>query len=234
MEPARPFENSHFARTAKFPALGFGAQDEFLAYMNENAEILAQRALYEQSLGSSDPAIIQPGTCAPCLRPVFFASPTAGAKLAPNGKRVPDFCSAMRCDCPSALSGQQRAMLHFILANGLLPWTRILLAGPPDAVDTRIATLAGSVVTADTPHGADFHLAISRTTRGDDFAAMSKTLLPGGRLIFTTPFDPETAYSWDLLQAARDAGFREAKAYLYWSEELGYLGTQNWIFRAIK
>jgi hypothetical protein len=234
MEPARPFETSHFARTAKFPAIGFGAQDEFLAYMNANAEILAQRALYEQGLGGSGAQITQPGTCAPCLRPASFTSLTTGAKLAPNGKRVPDWPTAMKCDCESALSGQQRAMLHFVLANGLLPWTRILLAGPADAVDTRIATLAGSVVAADTPHGTDFHLAISRMTRGDDFAAMSKTLLPGGRLIFTTPFDPETAYSWDLLQAARDAGFRDAKAYLYWSEELGYLGAQNWIFRAIK
>jgi len=125
-------------------------------------------------------------------------------------------------------------MLHFALANGLLPWSRVLLAGPPDAVDTRIAALAGTVVTADTPHDSNFHLAISRMQRPDSFASLAQALLPGARLIFTTPFDPETAHSWDIIQAARDAGFRDAKAYLYWSEELGYLGRANWIFRAIK
>ena len=32
----------------------------------------------------------------------------------------------------------------------------------------------------------------------------------------------------------REAGFRDAAAYLYWSEELGYLGPMNFIFRAVK
>jgi SAM-dependent methyltransferase len=85
-------------------------------------------------------------------------------------------------------------------------------------------------------------------------------LIDGGRFIFTVPFHfneastvpiPQAAMSfavapvmefrgvphrfgWDLLDLLKDAGFSDAAAYLYWSEELGYMGSMNFIFRAIK
>jgi hypothetical protein len=87
-----------------------------------------------------------------------------------------------------------------------------------------------------------------------------QTLIDGGRFIFTAPFHynaPATSlmqgeatafapmpvmefrgaahkFGWDILDLLKSAGFREAAAYLYWSEELGYLGSMNFIFRAIK
>jgi hypothetical protein len=91
-------------------------------------------------------------------------------------------------------------------------------------------------------------------------AEICGALVSGGRFIFTVPFHydqpktvlmPEDAmafateaplefrgqthkFGWDILDTLKQAGFKDAVAYLYWSEELGYLGSMNFIFRAIK
>jgi SAM-dependent methyltransferase len=92
------------------------------------------------------------------------------------------------------------------------------------------------------------------------FTEILRVLAPGGRFIFTIPFYFAEATSmlitmqdlsfarempmefqgsqhklgWDLLAFLTQAGFREATAYLYWSEELGYLGSMNFLFKAVK
>jgi hypothetical protein len=79
---------------------------------------------------------------------------------------------------------------------------------------------------------------------------LARVLMPGGRLIFTVPFHVNEAVSlcgageglragahkfgWDLLERLRKAGFSEAEALLYWSEELGYLGNMNFAFLAVR
>ena len=91
-------------------------------------------------------------------------------------------------------------------------------------------------------------------------AEIFRVLLAGGRFVFTIPFQFAAASSelmnpaafsfarelpmefrgaehqlgWDLLPMLRKIGFRQATAYLYWSEELGYLGNTNFIFKAVK
>jgi SAM-dependent methyltransferase len=91
-------------------------------------------------------------------------------------------------------------------------------------------------------------------------AEVARALVPGGRFIFTTQFlageaasrfIPQDAYAlmpqtpaeyredshrfgWDLLTMLSDAGFSDAAAYLTWSEELGYLGSMNFLFRATR
>jgi hypothetical protein len=235
------FANSHFARAPRFPAVELPAQADYLNYLNTQADMLERRALYEQGMGSVEAEITQAGTCAPCLRPARFTSATAGCKLAGNGKRVPHWPQAMRCDCEAGLTGRQRAMLHFVQANGLLAWSRVKLFGPPDAIDARIAALAGM---ASHGAGGGFHLAVgalqSPLQAGEELTTLAEALVPGGRLLFMAAFDPAAMHTshrqfgWDLLATMREAGFRGATAYLYWSEELGYLGGENWVFRGIK
>ncbi|MCF8143850.1 MAG: glycosyltransferase [Deltaproteobacteria bacterium] len=41
-------------------------------------------------------------------------------------------------------------------------------------------------------------------------------------------------FGWDLLDELRDLGFRDASAYLYWSDRFGYLGGEQLVFRAVK
>lgn len=91
-------------------------------------------------------------------------------------------------------------------------------------------------------------------------AAIARSLMPGGSFLFSTPFDVEaedtvlapgfadvpeadqplfasdTAHrlGWDLITRLHDAGFSDAAAYCYWSEELGYLGPYNMIFLAFR
>jgi SAM-dependent methyltransferase len=87
-----------------------------------------------------------------------------------------------------------------------------------------------------------------------------RVLVTGGRFVFTVPFQftaasselmnpaafsfapemptefrgVEHKFGWDLLRMLRAIGFRQASTYLYWSEELGYLGNTNFIFKAVK
>jgi hypothetical protein len=89
-------------------------------------------------------------------------------------------------------------------------------------------------------------------------AEICRTLVPGGSFVFTVPFylteartvpmQPGAVYgtggvmmesqvgahalAWDVLDRVLDAGFGNAAAYCYWSEELGYLGAFNLVFRA--
>jgi hypothetical protein len=95
---------------------------------------------------------------------------------------------------------------------------------------------------------------------GAALSELCRVLMPGGSFIFTVPFHLTNAQStpapadvlaeagdspaefwggvrslgWDLLDQLRAAGFRDAAAYCYWSEELGYLGPFNLVFRAVK
>jgi SAM-dependent methyltransferase len=87
-----------------------------------------------------------------------------------------------------------------------------------------------------------------------------RVLVPGGRLIFTVPFHftaRETvsrldnlvprngllpaevehdvhAIGWDIIDRLHDAGFEDAHAHTYWSNELGYLGSFKAIFMAVR
>lgn len=91
-------------------------------------------------------------------------------------------------------------------------------------------------------------------------AAVAHSLIPGGSFLFSTPFDVEAEESvmapgfegvaaadlplfsaeaahrlgWDLITRLREAGFSDAAAYCYWSEELGYLGPYNMSFLAFR
>ncbi len=91
-------------------------------------------------------------------------------------------------------------------------------------------------------------------------AEVARSLAPGGRFVFTVPFHADVlqtttssvAYSraeaslpsewtapvhtigWDVLDMLRDAGFVDPVSFLYWAEELGYMGPRNFIFSASK
>ena len=62
---ASAFEIASFARAPMFPALRFVSQAEFRDYVADNQGLLDARATYEQSLVTSEAAIVRPGTCAP-------------------------------------------------------------------------------------------------------------------------------------------------------------------------
>ncbi|WP_298285548.1 hypothetical protein [Acidocella sp.] len=103
---------------------------------------------------------------------------------------------------------------------------------------------------------ASCHFAISQDELQDieplqsALTELARVLVPGGRLIFTVPFyfgqsasvlTPGPAMragahqlGWDILRRLQDAGFSNAEALLYWSEELGYLGNMNFLFLAVR
>ena len=92
------------------------------------------------------------------------------------------------------------------------------------------------------------------------FSEVHRVLSPGGVFAFTVPFnamaertrtdlsraaapgrilpavsaEPVHEFGWDLPDTVRQAGFMDCIANCYWSEELGYLGTYNMAFLAIR
>ncbi len=250
--PPPAFESASFASAPNFPALRFTSQAEFQDYLGDSQSLLDAREAYEQSLGLREGDIVQPGTCAPCLRAACFTSAASGGVRLPDGRCVPNWREAMHCDCRERLNNRQRALLHFSLAAGLLPWTQLLLLGEPSALGLRLSGIAGAAARlgegADPPGAAAFQLAVAETNLHRAMAPamleeVSRRLVGGGRFIFTASFAPlmsasaeaETLpFGWDLLALLHQAGFSDAAAYLYWSEELGYLGPMNFIFRAVK
>jgi SAM-dependent methyltransferase len=88
---------------------------------------------------------------------------------------------------------------------------------------------------------------------------LRRVLVPGGQFVFTVPFRALAAHTvsrldglprvagrlptetggevhelgWDILSLLRAAGFTDARAHIYWSDELGYLGPFNMIVSAV-
>jgi hypothetical protein len=243
--------------------VGFRGFEQYVRWLQNAETLLAARRAREAARATRAPVLTLPGTCAVCLTPALFTAetqPGSGIPAArtPDGRIVPDWGSELVCDCADRLNGKARALLHMVQASGVAPWTRLLLAGPPSACDARLAALAGSVAAifgfggAEIPEAGSFHLVVSQDYlhRAADLPAaialVAGALMPGGRFIFTAAFDPAAQQSqppvppafhlfgWDLLDHLRNAGFSDAAGYLVWSEELGYLGTNQFIFRATR
>jgi SAM-dependent methyltransferase len=274
---------SSLVRSARFPAAGFKSHEAFQSYLRDHQSGLDAHYAYELSLATQEAYLICKGTCAPCLRPSTFVSSTQDGEAMPDGRRMPNWREQMRCDCEDRLIARQRALIHFLQATVLTPWTHLLLFGPPSEADRRLESLADattrvrrlrrSAASVNGPSGAlldapsaAFHAVVSQ-----DYlqfvppleAAVEeifRVLVPGGRFVFTIPFhftEPTSEFiakevlsfasetpteflgsghklGWDLLSLLMQAGFRDAAAYLYWSEELGYLGSMNFLFKAVK
>ena len=263
------FNAGDYAHSPGFPAMRFATQAAFEAFAGQAQSPLAARAAYEETLGARAPSLMQSGTCAPCLRATSFTSATAGGVVLRDGRCLPNWRETMACDCPDPLNNRQRALLHFVQAAGVLPWSRLLLLGAPSSLDAKLAAMVAELVAMRPYHRAaaaagGFHLAVSQDylqfvpDLPAALAGVCARLQAGGRFMFTVPFQPRMAtsslldsngsaaqipaefhgqshqFGWDLLEMLRQAGFRDASAHFYWSEELGYLGPQNFIFRAVR
>jgi SAM-dependent methyltransferase len=199
----------------RFPAASFISQQEFAEYCRLAQARLDTRYLHESSLTTHEDRVVQPGTCAPCLRRATFTTDTHGWERLPDGRRVPSWGDAQACDCDDRLSGRARALVHFALAEASLrPWTRLLLVGPPANPDRRLTALAGSARRIERlSHGptpdsvrlaaADgaFHLLICIDylhrvpPLADAFAEFRRVLAPAGSLVFTLPFRYRAAHT---------------------------------------
>jgi len=245
---------------APFPMIEFRAKTEFDDYMRRSATLRGDRWLYEQSLATQDDAVTIHGTCGICLTEACFTAATRDGELVAAG-RVPNWREELTCDCRQRLSNRQRALLHYLLASGLLhPWTRVLGVGDLGALipllKSRSHTLtcwsgAVDLLPKDDSNLAHAHhlvIAIEEIDAGwiqrESLATLAAQLADGGRLVFTTPFDvaeegdprhsDAAPIGWSILPRLREQGFSDAKACLYWSEEFGYLGPLNFIFDASK
>jgi hypothetical protein len=112
--------------------------------------------------------------------------------------------------------------------------------------------------TGEAAKECDFHTVVSfdylaDTPRWKDaLGAIRRVMMPGASFVFTVPFSvslsvtellggttahdllapPRHVFGWDLIDAAKEAGFADICAHLFWSAELGYLGSCNLLFHA--
>ncbi len=225
---------------ARFPSVSFISQAEFSEYCRVAQASLDTRYLHETSLTTRDDAVVQLGTCAPCLRRAAFTSDTERWERLADGRRVPEWSDGLACDCADHLSNRWRALLHFAQsAGGLRDWTRLLLLGPATPADVRLTALAGAAtwlphllagesVASDLRLPAEsgaFHLAIAANylhrvpPLPAAFAELRRVLAPGGSLVFTVPFRYRAArtVSRALPQTGRPAAeHREAVHEIGW------------------
>lgn len=237
---------------APFPMRIFRSHSEFESYLADSDSTRGLRWLHERSLASTEKTVSVSGTCGLCLAPTTFTAWTRGGDPAPNGW-VPNWREGLLCGCERRLINRQRALLHFLAAEGLLrSWTRILLLGDAAALHPVLTEISSHVTHASDPlevflDGArapqgGYHLILSieqltaRSAHRENLSAFAGLLAPGGTLAFTAPFavnasgDPpadEGPVDWGVLAALRQGGFYDARVCGYWSEEFGYLGAFN-------
>lgn len=216
-----------------FPGVRFASRAAYETFRASSQPMLDARAAYEAALADAARTAPRPGTCAPCLRPACF-TPAKPAY----------WQESLTCDCAARLNTAQRALLHFTQEAGLRPWAHLLFIG---GAAEREAPLAARFAALSAPPPADgsFHFAVAPDASAllsdpqGALAALHARLLPGGRLLFGLPPAPDKApplgqIAWEVLDTLRHAGFSDPAAYLYWSEELGYPGSMNILFKATR
>jgi SAM-dependent methyltransferase len=153
-----------------------------------------------------------------------------------------------------AAFGRNQAIIHYLakMAPSLVVWPRLERALENVSLPHSKTSSFHMVVSADYLHCVpSFDTALSEVV---------DALAPGGMFVFTLPFhhdsdttrseigpflrrdgqlpaasaDPVHHVGWDLLDRLREAEFSDCAAHCYWSEELGYLGTYNMIFVAVR
>ncbi len=204
---------------AGFPGENMLSQAEFEQFCQQNQELLKRRFLHEQRLvpevGSDGPAVIlREGTCAPCLRVANYTT------AAPAGGE-PNWREAQQCDCTDRLGNRARAALHFLESVvGLADWSRVLLFGPPDVLDRRLAhgrpgfarqarlVANGSSFRLDSASAA-FHAVVcwDQLHKVPPLAValneIRRVLAPGGSFVFTIPFRYRSAKTLSYLDRVR-------------------------------
>jgi hypothetical protein len=257
-------------RVVGFPAIEFRSFAEFDQYYRQEKPLIDLRWRYEQSLATTEKRLLMNGTCGLCLVPVTFTSSSSGGEITTGG-RVPNWRENLVCACERRLINRERALLHYLVAAGALqPWMRIVACGDLGGLRPVLAAMAASMLELE--HAALEATPAREPGAGSDdrrhllvwveslerallsprlLAAIAERLTPGGRFVFTAPFDasaPDAAglagqgapvgdprfVGWDILPMLLAAGFHDAKASLYWSDELGYLGPLNFIFSAAR
>ena len=244
-----------------FPYATFASAAAFAEFSGDSQRLFDARYAYEVALARAarENSHISPGTCGICLSQTTFSTIIPDA--APHTENPePNWREEQVCACPERLNARFRAMLQVIDAeSGLLPWMRVLVLGASQAIeqhiDVRVAAMitrrrSGRLQPATEREEAAYHLIVSSEHLHAEpmlqktLQSMHAALMPGGKLLFTAPFDAratETRPSrpgapgvlgWDILDRIERAGFDSAAAHLFWSEEFGYLGPFNLIFSA--
>ncbi len=182
----------------RFPAASFVSMAEFEMYCQQHRELLEARYAHEGRIAAAArPILVREGTCAPCLQVTRYTSHIEPGESRPNWRE------GQTCDCGDAMGNRPRATLHFLESvAGLAAWSRVLLFGPPNSLDRRLAvgrpdltrqTRLNDQHRLDAPDGGH-HVVVSsdhlhqvpQLTQA--LAEIRRVLAPGGSLVFTVPF----------------------------------------------
>ena len=244
----------------RLPFDTFRSEAAFEAFVAAKRALLDLRYSYEtaRAAASREMIAVSQGSCGLCLRATSFT--TEMPERVDGQTREPNWREQMFCACPNRLNNRFRGLLQFVMSEiQPPPWTRLLLLGAAYPIEAylqrRVAAVAvrarsGRLLRAPRFEAEAYHLILScehlqaETALDDVLAGLRDALIPGGRLVFTAPFDTASVASkpprdgnpgvlgWDILTRLAGAGFVAPAAHLFWSEEFGYLGPFNLIFSA--
>lgn len=274
---------------------------EYVGYHEKMVSEYTNRTNRENQLIGDQQGFSTPGFCYVCGTYVSFFSNFAHAFLSTDGRKIPNWREHMVCPHCHLNNRMRGAIQIFeklcepklndniYLTEQITPlyqwfqqnYSSVIgseyLAdkvpyGKLDTNDIRNETLTSLTFEANTfdyilsfdvfEHIPDYRVA---------FLEILRCLKPGGRLIFTVPFnrgseknmvrarltadgtiehvlppeyhgDPLSSkgvlcfyhFGWEMLEQLSEMGFSSVSAYLYWSEELGYLGFEQILFVAQK
>ena len=243
-----------------FRSTALASREEFAVLSRAMKPLLDRRFEDELRLATADGSFAYEGVCAVCGRPAEFLSSTEGGDGVGDGRRLPNWREQLKCD-RCGLSTRERALMHAlktfaehggdreILVLGtktdLNPWLERNASVVHDLVPPASGRIELPYSAVDTAVASDW---LDKAPKLDALLReVVRVLKPGGRLLFTAPFHyadelstpaeggrEAASFGWDLLTRLRAAGFAQAHAHLYWSEELAYLGPFNFVFVARK
>jgi SAM-dependent methyltransferase len=216
--------NDPSAGVAPFRASGFETPEALDVLTVALNRVLTRRAATDAAYLHGPLPLLTDGICQVCARRTRFRGES------PDGEVFgPEFWSDHLHCVGCGLNGQARALVHF-LRSDVAGGDRASLAvtDASGALESWVARCWPGRTSAARTTFADVVLGVGATWK--TLQAAVTALRPGGKILCSVHGRPAL---WALKAGMDEAGLIDWRAHLYWSEEFGYFGADNFLVTAV-
>jgi hypothetical protein len=224
--------------------------ESWRTYAVTMANEMVRRRRVEMQLAAGRSVFQIQGTCYLCGPSSFLIRRAGPATLALAARdRSESYCTG--CGLAGSIRGALHALDELAAApepNGILvaiqeKHARQLLQKRYPRCITVPSVLdlgnEGSAAPGSFRHAVSLEGTVSLDDAARKLRLLAASVVPGGTVVLSSDFAPPqeqgqtaTEPAWDLLGHARAAGLGGCAAYLYWSTEYGYLGSEHVVYGA--